>query len=248
MPEDSGRVAIVTGGSRGIGLAIVQALLARGDRVCVVDVNERELANLAANCGERAEGVLGRVASVIDRDAIRGVVTELVAEWGSVDILVNNAGLNRPGGLFEQKDDDWDAVMAVNVKGAFVCSGEAARAMRNRGYGRIVSIGSTAAAGGEGAPAYAASKAALIGLTRTIASELGQFGITANLVAPGITLTGWVERNLPEANLKSAADAAPTRRVGTPEDVASTVAFLCSDEARQVTGQLVSVSGGAWMP
>jgi len=179
---------------------------------------------------------------------VTAVIAKLVEHWGRLDVLVNNAAVNRPGGLFSQPDADWDEVLEVNLKGVFVCSSVAAAAMRRNSYGAIVNIGSIGAAGLGASPAYAASKAGLIGLTRQMAREIGPDGITVNVVAPGVTLTGWVERNLPQQNIAAAVESAPLRRVGTVEDIAGVVSFLCSADARHVTGQVISASGGAWMP
>jgi 3-oxoacyl-[acyl-carrier protein] reductase len=186
---------------------------------------------------------------VADRAAMERVVSEVVARWGRVDVLVNNAALNRPGGVFTQTDADWDAVIAVNLTGAFIATSVAAGAMKDAGRGgSIVNVGSIGANGFGAAPAYAASKAGLIGLTRQAAVELGPLGITVNLVAPGVTTTEWVEKNLGQARIEASAANTPLRRAGTPADVASVVCYLASAGARHVTGQVVSVSGGVWMP
>jgi 3-oxoacyl-[acyl-carrier protein] reductase len=151
--------------------------------------------------------------------------------------------------MFDLDEADWDAVVAVNLKGAWLCALAAVPLMEERGGGAIVSIGSVAGAGlGEGSPVYAATKAGLVGFTKTIAHELGPRGIRVNLVAPGTTLTEWVLRNLPEASLEATRQRTPLRRVGEPSDVAAAVAWLASDDARHVTGQVISVSGGTWMP
>ncbi|HLZ69615.1 MAG TPA: SDR family NAD(P)-dependent oxidoreductase [Dehalococcoidia bacterium] len=240
------RVALVTGGSRGIGLACVRRLLADGFRVAVVDVNERALAAAREElAGEQARLELA-VASVSDRAQMAAAAARVAQRWGGLDALVNNAGVNRPGGLAAQNDADWDAVLEVNLKGPFVCSAVCLPHLRGRG-GAIVHIGSIAAAGMGASPAYAASKAGLIGLARQMARELGPEGITVNVVAPGVTRTGWVERNLGEARLRAAGEEAPLRRVTAPEEIAGAVAFLCGPDARQITGQVISVSGGAWM-
>jgi 3-oxoacyl-[acyl-carrier protein] reductase len=175
-------------------------------------------------------------------------VAELVEAWGRLDVLVNNAAVNRAGGLLTQTDAEWDAVLETNLKGAFVTSAAAAPAMQAHKHGAIVNIGSIGAAGMGASPAYAASKAGLIGLTRQMARELGPDGITVNLVAPGVTTTDWVLRNLGESSIAAAEANSPLRRVGTPEDIAGVVAFLASNDARHLTGQVISASGGTWMP
>ena len=242
------RVALVTGGGRGIGLACVRRLLADGVRVAVVDVNVRANESAEAGLGESSVRTKFIAASVTDREAMARVVTNIVSQWGRLDILVNNAAVNRQGGLFSQTDEDWAAVIAVNLTGAFVASAVAAPAMVAGGWGAIVNIGSIGAAGLGASPAYAASKAGLIGLTRQMARELGPDGVTVNLVAPGVTTTDWVARNLSTASVEATEAATPLRRLGTPEDIAGVVLFLCSADARHVTGQVISASGGYWMP
>ncbi len=242
------RVAVVTGGSRGIGLAIVRRLAADGFRVAALDINRRALAEAETQFGGTGD-LKFLEASVLDRRRLEELAAELIEAWGSVDALVNNAGVNRPGTILSQSDEQWDAVIATNLKGAFMASSVFAPLLVEGEGGAIVNIGSIAAAGTDGSsPAYAASKAGLIGLTRTMASELGPRGVRANLVAPGITLTGWVRRNVDEARIQQMTAAAPLGRAAEPEDIASAVAFLCSDDARHVTGQVISSSGGFWMP
>ncbi len=245
MSQD--RVALVTGGGRGIGLACVQRLLADGFRVAAVDVNARALAAAREALAGESERLHFAVASVADRAQMTGVAAQIAERWGGLDALVNNAGVNRPGGLLAQSDADWDAVLEVNLKGPFVCSAVCLPHLRGRGAGAIVHVGSIGAAGMGASPAYAASKAGLIGLARQMARELGPEGITVNVVAPGVTRTGWVERNLGEERIRTAAEAVPLRRVTAPEEIAGAVAFLCGPDARQITGQVLSVSGGAWM-
>jgi NAD(P)-dependent dehydrogenase (short-subunit alcohol dehydrogenase family) len=241
------RVAIVTGGGRGIGLACVHRLLADGYRVAVVDINKRAMTALQADPAVPAGCMQLISASVTDRAAMAQAVQGLLERWGRVDALVNNAGINKPGGITNQTDADWAAVIDVNLTGPFVCSAVAAAAMQRQG-GAIVHVGSIGAAGMGASPAYAASKAGLIGLTRQMARELGPDDITVNLVAPGVTLTDWVERNLGAERVTAAAASAPLRRAGTPEDIAGVISFLLSQDARHITGQVLSASGGAWMP
>jgi len=248
VPPDGSPVAIVTGGGRGIGFACVQRLLAGGFAVCVVEVNPRAIATATDTLAAAAGRLHFAAASVTDRPAMHAVVAELVARWGRLDVLVNNAGVNRAGGIFSQTDEDWDAVLETNLKGAFVASAAAAAAMRSAHYGAIVNIGSIAAAGFGASPAYAASKAGLIGLTRQMARELGPEGITVNVVAPGVTTTDWVARHLDDAAIAATEAATPMRRAGTPADIAGIVAFLASADARHITGQVISASGGYWMP
>lgn len=247
MPEGE-RVALVTGGGRGIGLACVVRLLADGFRVAVVEINEKAIASARTELAGHEHRVHFVAASVADRAAMERAVAAIDGSWGRIDVLVNNAAVNRPGGLLTQSDADWAAVLQVNLTGAFVTSAVVAAVMRRQPGGAVINIGSIGAAGFGASPAYAASKAGLIGLTRQMAHELGPDGITANLVAPGVTTTDWVLRNLGPARVAAAGAAAPLRRAGTPEDIAGVVAFLASADARHLTGQVISASGGQWMP
>jgi|TARA_Y100000310_G_scaffold328505_1_gene396722 3-oxoacyl-[acyl-carrier protein] reductase len=244
---DDQRVAIVTGGSRGIGLSIVRRLLQDGYRVAALDINEKAIDEAKADMSDSNDVRFLR-ASVTDRTALQSCATVLVKDWGRVDALVNNAGVNRPGTILTQSDQQWDAVMETNLKGAFVTSSVFAPYLSERGGAAIVNIGSTAAAGVDGSPAYATSKAGLIGLTRSMANELGSQQVRVNLVAPGITLTGWITRNIEPERIERMTESTPLQRAAEPEDIAGVVSFLCSDDARHVTGQVISASGGSWMP
>jgi len=234
-----------------MGLAIARCLLAGGYAVLAVDINTRALGGeefgaVQAQFEGRLEGFEG---SVTDLERVRAAAARCKERWGGLDVLVNNAGLNRPGGMFDLDEAGWDAVVAVNLKGAWLCALACVPLMEERGGGAIVSIGSVAGAGiGSGSPVYAATKAGLVGFTKTIARELGPRGIRVNLVAPGITRTEWVQRNMPAESLEASAQHNPLRRIGEPEDVAAAVAWLASDDARHVTGQVISLSGGEWMP
>ena len=244
---DKQRVAVVTGGSRGIGLSIVKRLLLDGYRVAALDINERAIDQAETEIGQ-SNDVRFLHASIIDRPALEPLAADLVANWGRVDALVNNAGVNRPGTILTQSDQQWDAVIETNLKGTFIASSVFAPYLVERGSAAIVNIGSTAAAGVDGSPAYAASKAGLIGLTRSMANELGAQQVRVNLVAPGITLTGWITRNVDPERIESMKESTPLQRAAEPEDIAGVVSFLCSDDARHVTGQVISASGGSWMP
>ncbi|MBM4265355.1 MAG: SDR family oxidoreductase [Deltaproteobacteria bacterium] len=242
------RVALVTGGSRGIGLAIARRLVEDGLTVCVVDVNEKALARLEG-AGLDAERFQSRHVSVLDRDAMGRVMEELVAHHGSLDVLVNNAGMTRAGTLLTQTDEDWDLVIDTNLKGPFVCSQLAARHMKAGGGGAIVNIGSVSAHGiRSGPPAYAAAKAGLEGLTRNAAIELGRDGIRVNLIVLGTIESEWLLQRKTADELEEMRSSTLTGRLGRPEDVASVVSFLVSENAGHVTGQLFSVSGGQWLP
>jgi NAD(P)-dependent dehydrogenase (short-subunit alcohol dehydrogenase family) len=247
-PAGTKRVAIVTGGSRGIGLACVRRLARDGFRVAVFDVNVAAFE--AARPALDADGfeVAFDQVSITDRAALAAAVQGVVERWGRIDALVNDAGVNRPGGLNETSDADWAAVIGVNLTGTWVCSSEVAKVMREQRSGAIVSIGSIAASGhGSSSLSYTASKSGITGLSRAMAQELAPFGITVNVVAPGATRTEWIERHM-AARLETMAREVPMGRLATPEDIAGAVAFFASEDARYVTGQVLSVSGGVWMP
>ena len=243
------RVALVTGGARGVGLAIAKRLLDDGFAVCVVDINDKALARLE----EEGDDVDGRFewqrASIVDRGEMERVFTDLVGRRGRFDVLVNNAGMTRAGTLLTQTDEEWDLVVDTNLKGPFICSAIAARYMKQGGGGAIVNIGSVSAHGiRSGPPAYAAAKAGLEGLTRNSAIELGPDGIRVNLIVLGTIASKWLLQRKSEAELAEIRQSTLTGRLGEPDDVASVVSFLASEDAGHVTGQLFSVSGGQWLP
>ena len=255
MANDANRpVAVITGAARGLGFATAERLLDAGYSVCVLDIHERLIGEHAEREAREPDRFMAAFASVSDPDDIAGVVERVLDRWGRIDVLVNNAGLNRRGGILEHTLEDWNAVLAVNLTGAFICSAAVAPVMREgieagrQPGGLIVNIGSTAGgAQGAGSVAYATTKGGLHVFTKVLAHELGPLGIRVNAIAPGTTLTEWVERNL-STTLEESAEATPLRRLGQPEDVANAIAFLASEEARQITGQVLSVSGGSWMP
>ncbi len=255
MTNDADRpVAVITGAARGLGFATAERLLEAGYSVCVLDIHERLIGEHAEREAREPDRFMAAFASVSDADDIAGVVERVLGRWGRIDVLVNNAGLNRRGGILEHTLEDWNAVLAVNLTGAFICSAAVAPVMREgieagrQPGGLIVNIGSTAGgAQGAGSVAYATTKGGLHVFTKVLAHELGPLGIRVNAIAPGTTLTEWVERNL-STTLEESAEATPLRRLGQPEDVANAIAFLASEEARQITGQVLSVSGGSWMP
>jgi 3-oxoacyl-[acyl-carrier protein] reductase len=186
---------------------------------------------------------------VSDRGAIQAVVDELVDAHGSLDAVVNNAGMTLPAMFLDQEDADWDRIVDVNLKGTFVVSQVAARRMVEQGSGSIVNISSVSAHGVRtGPPAYAAAKAGVEGLSRLIAVQLGPVGVRVNTIVVGTTATRWLLSRKSAEELEAMSESTITGRIGDPEDIAATVAFLCSDAARHVIGQMISVSGGQWMP
>lgn len=241
------QVAVVTGSGAGLGEAIVRKLAGLGADIVINDVVAEAAERVAADLrgmGRRALVTLGSVASADDVDKM---VEAAMAEFGKIDILVNNAGITRDALLVRMKEDQWDLVLDINLKGAFLCTKAVARPMMRAEYGRIVNIASVAGVGGNvGQANYSASKGGLISLTKTTAQELAARNITANAVAPGFIETKMTEVLSPEVR-EGWLRRVPLGRAGTPEDVANVVAFLASPEAGYVTGQCLNIDGGLIM-
>mgnify|MGYP005840244391 CR=1 FL=1 len=248
MEDLSGKVAIVTGASRGIGRAISLELARRGATVVVnYHTNEAAAQEVVAEI-ERAGGrALAIRADVSQPEEARRLVDAATETFGQVDILVNNAGVTRDTLLMRMSEEDWDLVLDTNLKGAFNCIKAAARTMVRRRFGRIINITSVAGLSGNvGQANYCAAKAGLIGLTKAVAKELGPRNITVNAVAPGFVETD-MTAGLPQDLKDTAIRMTPLGRAGRPEDIAKAVAFLASDEAAFITGQILSVDGGMVM-
>ncbi len=240
----TGRTALVTGSTRGIGRAIAESLVGAGARVAVVGRDQGKAAEVAAGLGSAAQGF---AADVGDPASIVALVDGVEQSFGKIDVLVNNAGLTRDNILFRIKDDDWDTVLDANLRGAFVAIRAASRGMIKRRWGRIINIASIVGiTGNKGQANYAASKAGLIGLTKSVAKELGSRNVLVNAVAPGFIETDMTAAMTPEARAALSGQI-PLERLGTPRDIAGVVTFLASDYASYITGQTLVVDGGMVM-
>src|SRR5215470_2148134 len=250
MGNLEGRVAVVTGSARGIGAATARRLAADGAAVALLDVQE-------ALCEEtmtaiRAAGgtALAQGCDVTRADDVEAAFTRIGQEFGRLDILVNNAGVLRDNLLFKMSEDDWDTVMAVHLKGSFLMSKACQAHMVEAGYGRMVFLSSTSALGNRGQANYASAKAGLQGLAKTLAIELGKFGVTANAIAPGFIETDMTAATAARVGMdfeefkKANAAAIPVNRTGKPEDIAAAASYFCSEEAGFVSGQVLYVAGG----
>jgi 3-oxoacyl-[acyl-carrier protein] reductase len=244
------RVAVVTGGARGIGAAIAKRLAADGNAVAVLDLREDDTTATVHAITAAGGQSLGVAADVADTASVSAAVARVVRELGAPTILINNAGILRDNLLFKMTDEDWDSVVAVHLRGAFLMSREVQKHQVEAGWGRIVSLSSTSALGNRGQANYSAAKAGIQGLTKTLAIELGRYGVTANAIAPGFIETDMLRQTAErmrisfEDFLAGAAQEIPVRRIGQPEDIAAVAGFLCSDDASFVSGQVIYVAGG----
>ncbi|MDB4885619.1 MAG: 3-oxoacyl-(acyl-carrier-protein) reductase [Gemmatimonadetes bacterium] len=240
----TGRTALVTGSTRGIGRAIADTLAGAGARVAVVG---RDLAKAQEAAAAVGNGAQGFAADVGDPASIVALIGAVEGAFGQIDILVNNAGLTRDNILFRIKDEDWDTVLDANLRGAFLTIRATARGMMKRRWGRIINIASIVGiTGNKGQANYAASKAGLIGLTKTVAKELGSRNILVNAIAPGFIETDMTGAMTAEARAALSGQI-PLERLGSPQDIAATVAFLASEHASYITGQVLVVDGGMVM-
>ncbi len=240
----SERTALVTGSTRGIGLGIAQMLAKAGARVAVVGRDQVRAAEVAESLGASAAGF---AADVGDPASVTALVEQVERAFGKVDILVNNAGLTRDNILFRIRDEDWDTVLDANLRGAFIAMRAASRGMMKRRWGRIINIASIVGLiGNKGQANYAASKAGLIGLTKSVARELASRNILVNAVAPGFIETDMTAA-LPAEARTVLAGQIPLERLGAPHDIASMVTFLASEHASYITGQVLVVDGGMAM-
>jgi 3-oxoacyl-[acyl-carrier protein] reductase len=242
-----GQAALVTGGARGIGKAIAGGLAGKGVDIAIGDVVLAEAEKTAREMEGLGVKAVALELDVSEAGSVAKAFEAAVKGLGRLDILVNNAGITRDGLLLRMKEEDWDSVMNVNLKGVFLCSKEAVKVMSKQRYGRIVNIASVVAfMGNPGQANYSASKAGIVGLTKTVAREYASRGITANAVAPGFITTAMTDA-LPEGVKEEMRKAIPLGRFGTIEDVAGAVLFLASPEAGYITGQVLHVNGGMYM-
>jgi 3-oxoacyl-[acyl-carrier protein] reductase len=240
----SGQIALVTGAAQGLGLAIAIKLGANGAKVMCVDMNEEKLAAAAEAVREAGGEAEIFTCNVNDRPRVDEVVDSVVQKWDRLDILVNNAGITRDTLMPRMSDDEWDAVINTNLRGAFLFSRAASRYMMRARYGRIINMASISGIiGNPGQTNYSASKAGLIGMTRSLSRELAGRNVTINAVAPGF-IESDMTKALGEAAIAEAAKRIPAKRFGTAEDVASAVLFLASRATPYITGQVVTVDGG----
>jgi 3-oxoacyl-[acyl-carrier protein] reductase len=250
MSEQAQRVAIVTGGARGIGAAVAKRLAADGMAVAIIDLKE-------GDCGATVDAITaagGRAytagADVSDSGQVAAAVEAIAAELGPPAVLVNNAGVIRDNLLFKMTEDDWDTVLGVHLRGAFLMSRAAQKYMVDERFGRIINLSSSSALGNRGQVNYSAAKAGMQGFTKTLAIELGQFGVTANAVAPGFIVTDMTAATAARVGMdfeeyqQAAASRIPVRRVGQPADIANVISFLASEDAGFVSGQVIYVAGG----
>jgi 3-oxoacyl-[acyl-carrier protein] reductase len=251
MPGVEGRVALVTGGAQGIGAGVAKRLAAGGAAVAVLDLQQDGAQAVADEITGSGGKAIGLGADVSNRDQVEAAVARVAEELGGLHILVNNAGVIRDNLLFKMTDDDWNLVMDVHLRGAFLCSQAAQAHMVQAKYGRIISMSSTSATGNRGQANYSTAKMGLQGFTKTLAIELGPKGITANAIAPGFIETAMTKATAErigttiEQMREGVASVVPVRRGGLPEDIANAVAFFAAEESGYVTGQVLYVDGGS---
>jgi len=246
MAEEK-KLAVVTGAARGIGRAIVLELLKQGKIVAGLDLNGEQLKELEKVVAEAGYSVITKCVDITKTELLTEVLEQLAKEYNGIGILVNNAGITRDRLMMQMDDADYDILMAVNLRAAFMATRTVLRSMVRNKFGRIINISSIAGIMGQaGSANYAASKAGLIGMTKSIVREVAKKGITANCVAPGFIVTE-MTKVLPEPVKEAALAIIPAKKLGTPEDVAKAVAFLASDDAGYINGQVLQVDGGMAM-
>lgn len=249
MGRYEGRVAVITGAAQGIGAGTAKRFAEEGAAVAILDLDEAKAQATAEGLG--ASKAIGVGCNVSDSASVDAAAERIVAELGGWHVLVNNAGITRDNLLFKMSEEDWDSVMGVHLKGAFLMSKAAQKVFVGQKYGKILNLSSISANGNPGQANYSAAKAGVQGFTRTLALELGKFGINVNAIAPGFIATEMTDATAQRLGMdidefrQLNAEANPVKRVGFPEDIAAAAAFLCSDEASYITGQTLYVDGGA---
>ena len=244
------RVALVTGAAQGIGAEIARTLARNGAKVGVLDLSKDAADEVAKDITNAGGQAIGLGADVSKREQVQAAVDTLVGEFGGLQILVNNAGVIRDNMLFKMTDDDWTMVMEVHLRGAFLCTQIAQKHMVEAKFGRVINMSSTSATGNRGQANYSTAKAGLQGFTKTVAIELGPFGVTANSIAPGFIETAMTKATAErigttiEQMREAVANTVPARRGGVPADIANMALFFASEESGYVTGQVVYVDGG----
>ncbi|YAL83854.1 3-oxoacyl-ACP reductase FabG [Dermacoccaceae bacterium W4C1] len=250
MTETPTRTAIVTGAARGIGAEVATRLAQDGLQVAVLDLDEASCVEVADRINAAGGTAIGVGCNVTDEDAVATAVARVAEELGAPTVLINNAGIIRDNMLFKMTTDDWDSVLNVHLRGAFLMSRAVQKYMTEAKWGRIVNLSSTSALGNRGQANYSAAKAGMQGFTKTLAIELGKFGVTANAIAPGFIVTDMTAATAErvgmdfEAFQQAAAQQIPVQRVGRPADIAATASFFVREEAGFVSGQVVYVAGG----
>ncbi|TWP37342.1 3-oxoacyl-ACP reductase FabG [Leekyejoonella antrihumi] len=250
MSDQISRTAIVTGSARGIGAAVAKRLATDGMAVAVLDLDEKACQAVVDQITEAGGKALAVGCDVSNEDAVGAAVDRVASELGAPTVLVNNAGVLRDNLIFKMSADDWDTVMNVHLRGSFLMTRAAQKYMTKEKYGRIVNLSSTSAQGNRGQVNYSAAKAGLQGFTKTLAIELGKFGVTANSIAPGFIATDMTKATAERVGMefeefkKAAATQIPVARAGEPEDIAAAASFFCSEEAGFVSGQVLYVAGG----
>jgi 3-oxoacyl-[acyl-carrier protein] reductase len=246
----SDKVAVVTGAARGIGAAVAEKLAADGLAVAVIDLEESACKDAVDRIAAAGGKAIGIGADVSDAAAVQAAFDRVAGELGGPTVLVNNAGVLRDNLIYKMTDSDWDTVMNVHLRGAFLCSRAAQKYMVEQNWGRIVNLSSTSALGNRGQANYSAAKAGMQGFTKTLAIELGRYNVTANAIAPGFIVTDMTAATAARMGVdfqqmqEAAASQIPVRRVGKPEDIANVVSFLASEGAGFVSGQVIYVAGG----
>lgn len=249
MSKFKDKVAVVTGAAGGIGAAIIRDFSSKGAKVAIFDINEVGINSLAHEVIENGGEAIAVRCDVSDATDVKAAFDKVIAAFGKVDILINNAGIIRDNLIFKMTENEWDSVIDIHLKGSFLCAKEAQKYMVANGYGKIVNLSSTSALGNRGQVNYSAAKAGLQGFTKTLAIELGPKGINVNAIAPGFIETEMTKATAERLGItleqmsQAVVQQLAIKRAGQPQDIANVAAFLCSDEASYVTGQVIYVAG-----